>query len=376
MRKFLLASVATLGTGGLAGAALAQTPPGAPVPHHRCRHQHRYQGQSAHRTRGSRRGRRLRRRWPMSTPTTTIRHRCCRARWPIRRLALSSFTSTPRCRWRPPGRGPALIHGRSLRRTARPEQRRSPASAAGHWLPVSATSASAAQSAILGVNGTGTAKLQPQIFGSFARLYFGGDGMATNGLRYGAAIEIRENFSGQPSGASASTYASLETIYIRRAFTYVAGDNFGIVRAGQADGLIGIFDNGVTTAQFLPTGNFNGGSRRPTCQEMCRPHLFGCPRPAASTAIPRLSTCCRRSRSASGLPLAHRDNRPGLVTSRALSVESSTSWRHGRSAGWDDPDRLGELRSRDIDLYLHPAGARRPTPRSVWRWNSFLTWSC
>ena len=122
-----------------------------------------------------------------------------------------------------------------------------------------ATSASAAQSAILGVNGTGTAKLQPQVIGSFARLYFGGDGMATNGLRYGAAIEMRENFSGEPSGASASTYASLETMYVRRAFTYVAGDNWGIVRAGQADGLIGIFDNGVTTFQFLPTGNFNGG---------------------------------------------------------------------------------------------------------------------
>ena len=39
----------------------------------------------------------------------------------------------------------------------------------------------------------------------------------------------------------------------------VAGDNWGIVRAGQADGLIGIFDNGVTTFQFLPTGNLNGG---------------------------------------------------------------------------------------------------------------------
>ena len=39
----------------------------------------------------------------------------------------------------------------------------------------------------------------------------------------------------------------------------MAGDNWGIVRAGQADGLIGIFDNGVTTFQFLPTGNFNGG---------------------------------------------------------------------------------------------------------------------
>ena len=46
---------------------------------------------------------------------------------------------------------------------------------------------------------------------------------------------------------------------MRRAFTYVAGDNWGIVRAGQADGLIGIFDNGVTTFQFLPTGNLNGG---------------------------------------------------------------------------------------------------------------------
>jgi hypothetical protein len=46
---------------------------------------------------------------------------------------------------------------------------------------------------------------------------------------------------------------------VRRAFTYVARDNWGIVRAGQADGLIGIFDNGVTTFQFLPTGNLNGG---------------------------------------------------------------------------------------------------------------------
>ena len=122
-----------------------------------------------------------------------------------------------------------------------------------------ATSASATLNAVLGVNGTGTAKVQPQVIGSFARLYFGGDGMATNGLRYGAAIEIRENFSGQPSNTSASTYSSLETLFVRRAFTYVAGDNWGIVRAGQADGLIGIFDNGVTTTQFLPTGNFNGG---------------------------------------------------------------------------------------------------------------------
>jgi hypothetical protein len=102
-------------------------------------------------------------------------------------------------------------------------------------------------------------KLQPQSFGSFAREYFGADGMATNGLRYGAAIELRENFMGEPSGASASTYTSTNTVFVRRAFTYVAGEQWGIIRAGQADGLIGIFDNGVTTTQFSPTGVLNGG---------------------------------------------------------------------------------------------------------------------
>ena len=45
---------------------------------------------------------------------------------------------------------------------------------------------------------------------------------------------------------------------MRRAFTYVAGDQWGIIRAGETDGIIGIFDNGVTTNQFL-VNNFNGG---------------------------------------------------------------------------------------------------------------------
>ena len=88
--------------------------------------------------------------------------------------------------------------------------------------------------------------------------------MATNGLRYGAAIEIRQNFTGQISSnasSGASGYSSLETLYVRRAFTYVAGEQWGIVRVGQADGIIGIFDNGVTTSQFL-VNNFNGGDNQ------------------------------------------------------------------------------------------------------------------
>ena len=100
--------------------------------------------------------------------------------------------------------------------------------------------------------------------------------MATNGLRYGAAIEIRQNFTGQISNngsSGASGYASLETLYVRRAFTYVAGENWGIVRAGQADGLIGIFDNGVTTFQFLPTGNLNGGDLHESLRQCCAADL-------------------------------------------------------------------------------------------------------
>ena len=60
--------------------------------------------------------------------------------------------------------------------------------------------------------------------------------MATNGLRYGAAIEVRQNFTGQISSntsSGASGYCSLQTLYVRRAFMYVAGEQWGIVRFGR-----------------------------------------------------------------------------------------------------------------------------------------------
>ncbi len=121
------------------------------------------------------------------------------------------------------------------------------------------TSASAALGAILGNNGTGPAKIAPDALYSYARLYFGADALATNGLRYGAGIELRQNLAGQQSGTSPSTYSSLNTMFVRRAFTYVAGDHWGILRAGQADGIIGLFDSGVTTFQYLPTNNLQNG---------------------------------------------------------------------------------------------------------------------
>ena len=75
---------------------------------------------------------------------------------------------------------------------------------------------------------------------------------------------MRENFTGQISSngsTNASGYTSLQTVYVRRAFTYAAGENWGIIRFGMADGVIGIFDNGVTTGQFLING-FNGGDNQ------------------------------------------------------------------------------------------------------------------
>ncbi len=116
--------------------------------------------------------------------------------------------------------------------------------------------------ALLGNNGAGPVKLAPDALYSYARIYLGADAMATNGLRYGAAIEVRQNFTGQISNNSssgASGYSSLETLFVRRAFTYAAGDQWGILRAGQADGLISLFDNGITTFQFLPTNNLQNG---------------------------------------------------------------------------------------------------------------------
>jgi hypothetical protein len=121
--------------------------------------------------------------------------------------------------------------------------------------------------AVTGVDGAtlvpaGNFKLQPTNISNYARIYTGLDAMAANGLRYGGAIEIRENFTGQSSSntsTGASGFSSSETLFVRRAFGYVAADTLGILRFGQGDGLIGLYDGGVTTFQFLPGGNLAGG---------------------------------------------------------------------------------------------------------------------
>jgi hypothetical protein len=122
----------------------------------------------------------------------------------------------------------------------------------------------------------GTYKVNPVGIAQYARLYPGFDGVAANGLRYGASIEIRENYSqsnfpGTLTGTSTpsttslatspSTNSSAETLFIRRAFTYMGSDQLGIVRFGQGDGVIGLLNEGWFDGQNMDFegGPFNGG---------------------------------------------------------------------------------------------------------------------
>ena len=114
------------------------------------------------------------------------------------------------------------------------------------------------------LNQVGTEKLYPQQFAEYMRIYPGVDAMAANGLRYGGAVELRQNFAAPTgtTGANGGTgYTSTQTVFVRRAFMYVAGDQWGIVRFGEMDGLIGTYDNGgMTTGVYLsPTGTIVGG---------------------------------------------------------------------------------------------------------------------
>ena len=124
-----------------------------------------------------------------------------------------------------------------------------------------------------GYTGTGTAgnKLAPEQFVGYFRLYPGVDAMATNGLRYGAIVEIRQNFIGQGYGSttaglggaganystSPSGASSASTLYVRREALYLGSNDIGIFRLGQDDGPSSQFDNGVTTFQ-AGDGLWNG----------------------------------------------------------------------------------------------------------------------
>jgi hypothetical protein len=116
-----------------------------------------------------------------------------------------------------------------------------------------------------GVAATGAKKSSTGI-GTYMRLYPGLDAMATNGLRYGAGTEIRMNSPSTALGSVAAASAggsgqsSANTLFVRRAFVYAAGDKWGLLRVGIGDGTLSLFDGGVTTGQnWSNSGVLNGG---------------------------------------------------------------------------------------------------------------------
>ncbi|HEY5301926.1 MAG TPA: porin [Acetobacteraceae bacterium] len=127
---------------------------------------------------------------------------------------------------------------------------------------------SSAQSITTFVDGKAVASRKSQPYGTigYARFYQGVDGLTTSGLRYGASVEIRvststakaSTTSGGASGAtSGSSTAPGQTLYVRRAFAYIGGDNWGAVHFGQDDGPMGLMEGGVTTFQTYNDGGWN-----------------------------------------------------------------------------------------------------------------------
>jgi predicted porin len=91
--------------------------------------------------------------------------------------------------------------------------------------------------------------------GGYVRLYPGFDGVAANGLQYGAQAEIRENTASSP-GTSAST----ETLYVLREFGYLGLPQAGLVRFGQQEGALYLFDTGrfESGKEAFNDGGWNG----------------------------------------------------------------------------------------------------------------------
>jgi len=85
----------------------------------------------------------------------------------------------------------------------------------------------------------GTNKQANYKFGNYARLYPGFDGVAANGLKYGASLEIRQDNSsgaggGQFGGISQQNRAR-SALYFRREWGYIGTDQLGTIRLGSTD---------------------------------------------------------------------------------------------------------------------------------------------
>ena len=128
--------------------------------------------------------------------------------------------------------------------------------------PPLASNATVGTTTVQAVNTTsnGLNRLSNYGFLEYARLYPGFDGVAANGLKYGASLEIRQdgNF-GAGGGVYGSTSAQDRTrgsLYFRREFGYIGTDRFGTVRFGSTDQPTSLYLTG--TFETFDDGGLNG----------------------------------------------------------------------------------------------------------------------
>ena len=94
----------------------------------------------------------------------------------------------------------------------------------------------------------------------YARLYPGFDGVAANGLKYGAALEIRQDNAVAPGGGINGSISQADrgrgTLYLRREFGYIGSDLLGFLRFGATDNPSSLYITG-TVENFNDAG-WNG----------------------------------------------------------------------------------------------------------------------
>lgn len=116
--------------------------------------------------------------------------------------------------------------------------------------------------------GTGRNKQTNYDFGSYARLYPGFDGVAANGLKYGASLEIRQDINAAAGGGGFGSISSRSSqrnqLYFRKLWGYLGTDTLGTVRLGATDGPSSLY----MTGNFE---NFNDGGLNGDVQALLAP---------------------------------------------------------------------------------------------------------
>jgi hypothetical protein len=103
-------------------------------------------------------------------------------------------------------------------------------------------------------------KLASYTFMEYARLLPSFDGVAANGIKYGAFLEIRADSPGAPgagaNGSFSDAIAARGKLYYYRETGYIGTADFGFVRYGVTDGPMSLFTTGTNEA--FNSGGWNG----------------------------------------------------------------------------------------------------------------------